>query len=283
MSDRAEGKEPAEGRNFPHRDPVPDDDPRFQNPKRCGHWGNRRSDKSLCLAWVIKGTRKCPSHAGVSRDVAVARGQAVQEFNAWTLDGYLPGSVDPHETLLQLIGFWRYKFNRLSTLLGEAFEAANRLKAMHASGRITLVEGEPEGFDDFGQEIPESPDRQVARADLERVFALGGVTAFVGQKYDADRNGRIFPVEEGIRGLEKLVGDASDRLAKYCALAITAKIGERRLELAQQLGSRLAGILAAVINAGSPSLEQRLAMQAEFERQMLPLAAGAAIEGVLAG
>jgi hypothetical protein len=258
----------------------------------CG--AKTRNGGKPCAQPVVPGATRCRFHGGAAPQVRraaerrlaeeAARQHVATELRMWSLDGYDPGTVDYTTTLLQLIGFWRYKFDLLNRLLGEAFNAAERLKSAHAAGKIAVVEAENEGFDEAtGQMIPESPEYQTARSDLDRIFALGGVTALVGQKYDADRYGRVYPVEEGIRGLEKLAGEASEHLARNCVRAGQLKISAQRQEWAQQLGARLAGILAAVINAGNPSTEQRLAMQAEFERQMLPLAAGAVIEGALAG
>lgn len=253
--------------------------------------GGREGTCTRPAGWGTKhvGTGKCKLHGGstgshqVAAQRAAAKEHVADELRMWSLDGYDPGSVDYTATLLQLIGFWRYKFDRLNQLLGEAFNAAERLKQAHAAEKITLVDAEAEGYDEHTEEpIPENPAYATARKDLERIFSLGGVSALVGVKYDADRYGRVYPVEEGIRGLEKLASEASEHLARNCVRAGQLKISAQRQEWAQQMGLRFAAMMEAIVNAGSPSMEQRLAMQAELERQLRQMfAVGSVVDGQL--
>lgn len=77
------------------------------DPTRCGYYGTRkRRDGTLCGARVIPGTKKCKTHAGVSKDVARAKGAVVLELKSWGLGD---STVDPGEVLLRLVtqSAWR--------------------------------------------------------------------------------------------------------------------------------------------------------------------------------
>ncbi|HWB36244.1 MAG TPA: hypothetical protein VHA75_09480 [Rugosimonospora sp.] len=91
-------------RQFPPRDPVPDDDPRYDHLARCGHWKgkngdwHRRSDGSRCLGWVRKGTTTCDSHSGTDRETAGARSAIATTIRgALTYDGPV---IDSGEIML---------------------------------------------------------------------------------------------------------------------------------------------------------------------------------------
>lgn len=94
---------------YPVREPVADDDPRLQSPKRCGHYGHHRSDGSLCLGWVIKGLKHCKTHVGKRTDLAIAEGQVILEFSDPSKYGLGDAQVDPGEVLLRLVSqaWWR--------------------------------------------------------------------------------------------------------------------------------------------------------------------------------
>jgi len=143
--------------------------------------------------------------------------------------------IDPATEVLRLIAFWRWKTDFYGKLVKDAYAAAERLKESAAAEQITVIDEQDE-VDDEGRRRPEHPELQTARRDLQRVFALGGVTALVGQKYDADRSGRIYGVDEGVRALVKLETDAADRLTKNLTLAHQMKVDEKRIELAKQAG-----------------------------------------------
>lgn len=60
-------------------------------------------------------------------------------------------------------------------------------------------------------------------------------------------------------------------VAKAC---ISAGIDERRVKLAEQMGSKLAGVIRAVVDVMNPTAEQRAAADEELLRQLSALAPG---------
>lgn len=219
---------------------------------KCGHHGHKsKRTGQPCRQNVVKGTRHCRNHAGRPLDEQRARGAIVLELQQWTLDGHDGADLDPRIEILRLISFWKFKANLYGSLIAQAYEAAERLKKAHAAGAI-LLEAEQtttrfDGDGEYAGELHEEPALQVARQDLERIFTTGGVTAFVGYKYDVDRDGRIYPTDEGIRGLVQLEQKAHEMVGKFCHLAVQAKVAETRIELAQQVGVMIQAVILGVL------------------------------------
>lgn len=220
---------------------------------KCGHYGRKsKRTKRLCRQNVVKGTDACRNHGGKALEQQKAEGAIRLEAAAlWTLDGHDGTDLDPRVEILRLIAFWRWKANLYGKLLQEAYTAAESLRKAHQAGTILLAEAETENrFDGDGEydgERYEHPALQVARADLERIFISGGVTALVGHKYDVDRDGRVFAVDEGIRGLVQLEQKAHELVGKFCHLAVQAKIAEVRIEMAQQIGVMIQTVILGVL------------------------------------
>lgn len=229
-------------------------------PYKCGHWGylSKRTGKP-CRANVITGTHGCVIHAGKALEQARAEGRIRIEASKWTLAGHDGSAIDPKLEILNMISFWKWKTNLYGGLLERAYEAAERLKKVPKGMDIVKLE-DPELEYDSGEDgyLLEHPALQVARRDLETIFAQGGVTALVGKKYDVDRNGRIFPVDEGIRGLVQLEKDAHTMLAKCCALAVQAKVSEARIQLAEQAGVMIQAVILGVLRDLSIATDTRV-------------------------
>ncbi|MFG1659050.1 hypothetical protein ACGFIY_21210 [Micromonospora chersina] len=200
----------------------------------------------------MRGTEHCVSHAGKPKEQHKAEGAIRLEVRQWMLDSHDGSRIDPRSEILRLIAFWRWKTNRYGQLIGEAYEAAERLREAHGAGAL-LTAADPADGDGS-----EHPALQTARADLDRIFTTGGVAALVGQRYDADRDGRVYAVDEGIRALVKLEGEASDRVARYCALAVQAKVAETRIELAQQVGAMIATVIVGVLGDLGVAADERV-------------------------
>lgn len=221
-------------------------------PHKCGHYG-RKSQRTgrPCGQNVVKGTTACRNHAGRTLVEQKARGALMIEVSKWTLDGHDGADLNPAIEILRLIAFWKWKANLYGSLLAEAYEAAEQLRTAHQAGRLLLEEEETETrFDDAGDfagVLHEEPALQVARDQLERIFISGGVNVLVGHKYDVDRDGRIFAVDEGIRGLVQLEQKAHELVGKFCHLAVQAKVAETRIELAQQVGVMIQTVILGVL------------------------------------
>jgi hypothetical protein len=243
--------------------------------RKCGEAGHRNKAGGPCGANAIAGTNHCRNHAGKPLAQVKAEGAIRLEVRQWMLDGHDGAGVDPRSEILRLIAFWRWKATRYGQLIGEAYEAAERLKRAHESEALLLA-----GPGDDGSRSGEHPALQVARADIERVFTVGGVAALVGHRYDADRDGRVYAVDEGIRALVKLEGEASDRVAKYCALAVQAKVAEARVELAQQVGAMIATVIVGVLGDLGVSADERVM---NLVAQHMDLVGGGAPSRVIEG
>lgn len=214
--------------------------------RKCYEFGHRNNRGEPCGANVIRDTTGCVKHAGKTKAKAKAEGEIRREIRQWTLDGN-DTTADPGLTLLQLIAYWRFRVNLYGQLLGEAYEAAERLRAAHESHALVVAaagEAEETRYDDEGREQPERPALQVARADLDRIFNQGGVAALVGHSYSSSQ-GEIFATGERIRGLQQLEGEGSDRLARYCQLALAANVAERQVRLAERIGDQVEAVLRA--------------------------------------
>jgi hypothetical protein len=232
-------------------------------PHKCGHYGHRNKAGNLCGQNVVTGTQHCRHHAGKPLEQHRAFGEIRIAVSKWTLDGHDGTDLDPRLEILRLISFWKFRANLYGTLLQDAYEAAERLQEAHQAGRLLLAEEVTEPR--FGPEgdvvgvIPEDPALQTARQDLERVFAAGGVTAMVGAKYDVDRDGRIYAVEEGIRALVQLEKDAHKMVGDFCRLAVQAKVAEHRIEMAEQAGLMIQAVILGVLrDLGVSAMDRRV-------------------------
>lgn len=232
--------------------------------RKCYEFGHINNAGEPCGANAIKGKTGCRRHAGKKLKQAKAEGQVVVELAKWGLGDT---TVDPGEVLLRLVTQSAARCELYGRLLGEAYEAAERLRAAHAAGDVVATEA-PEGDE------PEDPAAQAARHDLDRIFNTGGVAALVGYKFDADRHGRIYPTDEGIRGLAKLEADERDRCANFAAKAVAAGLAERQVRLAERQGALMASVFEAAgraaVAAGMPD-EWLAVLQAALAGEMRAL------------
>ena len=154
--------------------------------------------------------------------------------------------VDPNETMLRLVSQSSARVQLYATLLGEAFEAAAELREAHRASELALTALDIDQDADDGA-YPVSPEVQVARRNIERIFTTGGVSALIGVKFDADRYGRLYAVEEGIRGLARLEAEERDRLANFARIAIGAGLAERQVRLAEAMAVQLVAVVLGAL------------------------------------
>jgi hypothetical protein len=205
----------------------------------------RRRNGTPCKAPALAGKDACRHHVGKATAKAKAEGRVVVELRKWGLNGHTE-LADPGETLLRLVTQSRARCELYGRLLGEAYEAAERLRQAHEAQALVVPEP-PEEWTEDGELVAEDPAVQRARADLERIFTTGGVAALIGYRYDADRLGRLYAVDEGIRGLAKLEAEERERCAGFAAKAVSAGLAERQVRLAEQQGAMLFGVMRAVL------------------------------------
>jgi len=211
-----------------------------KTPKCRGH--NKAGKK--CGNYAIKGGTVCTVHGG--KAPRVARKAAVRaELEAWGLGD---SKVDPGEVLLRLVSQSAARVELYGQLLRDAYEAAERLRQAHEVEHV--IEETAEGED-------ERAAVQVARDDLRKIFATGGVSALIGNTYGDAKGGGIYATGEAIRGLAKLEADERDRCATMAAKAVTAGLAERQVRLAEQQAEIvLKAIDAALEVAGIPAAER---------------------------
>ena len=197
-----------------------------------------------CGKHAITGATVCESHGGNAPQVR-AKAAVRAEVTRWGLGDT---TVDPGETLLRLVSQSAARADHYARLLEEAYAAAERLKTAHEAQKLVYETGDYNRDDEDGSEHPEI---QTARADLERIFTVGGVAALIGHSYSATNTGAVFATGEAIRGLAQLEAAERDRCAGFAAKAIAAGIAERQVRLAErQIEVMLAALDAALDAAG---------------------------------
>lgn len=239
-------------------------DPLALPPYKCGRYGHRsKRTGKLCRQNVVSGTEHCPHHAGKPLDQLRAEGQIRLEAAAlvpskFTLDGHDGHMIDPKVTILSLIAFWRWKANHYGAMLQREYEAAEALGVKIDGESIVSLNDpvwEPGNGDDV---LPEHPALQRARHAVEQTFTRGGTAAYIGHEYDVDRNSRVFAVKEGIRGLVTLEERAHTMLAKFCSLAIQAKVAESRIQLAEQVGVMIQAVILGTLRDLAIATDERV-------------------------
>ena len=208
-------------------------------PGRCGV----RSHGGYCTQWPIRGTNRCRQHPGMPLARAKARGAVVVEVMKWGLGDT---AIDPGELLLRLVTQSAARVEFYSRLLGEAYEAAERLRQAEQAPESDLL----------GQET--------ARMDLERIFNTGGVAALIGHTYAGTQTSGVIATGEKIRGLAQLEADERDRAANLAAKAVAAGLAERQVRLAERQGVMLLAVLQAVLS--DPEMGA-----SEAQRALLPV------------
>jgi hypothetical protein len=200
-----------------------------------------RTDGKPCGKRAIAGTVSCEDHAGIPAAEHKAKGAVVLELRSWGLDD--EELVDSTTVMLRLLAQSKRRVDKYGRLLGEAYGAAERLRAM----------GEPADLAD--DELPahqDNPtDRERAFLDLQKVFIEGGVAALVGVKWGAaGKDGHLYQAEEAIRGLVRLESEERDRAFRFAKECRAANLDERLVRLAEGQQELVAdyvnGVLAAL-------------------------------------
>lgn len=247
-------------------------------PGKCG----AKCRTGYCTQHPIAGTTRCRMHAGKSLDTWKAKGNVVVELRRWGLDRH-DELRNPGETLLKLVTQSAERVAILSHALAEAFEAGQRLQRAHEALQLVTVPGEEADLDNDGEVIQERAELQVARQDLERIFTTGGIAAIVGYTYSATKDGDIYVTGEKLRGLAEAEANERDRCAKFCALAINAKVAEAQVEAARTLGHSFVDDVRLSWDEAGLTPEQRALQQSALLRRLQERAGPVrAIEGQLA-
>lgn len=214
-------------------------------PGRCG----AKVAGGFCTQRPIRGTKRCRSHPGKPLAKAKAEGMVVVEVMKWGLGDT---TIDPGELLLRLVTQSAARVEFYGRLLGEAYDAAERLRKAAEAPQSDLLA------------------QETARLDLERIFNTGGVAALIGHTYAGTQTSGVIATGEAIRGLAKLEADERDRCANFATKAVAAGLAERQVRLAERQGAMLAAVLQAVMS--DPELgaseQQRAMVPALLERHV---------------
>lgn len=215
-----------------------------------------------CENHAINGGTVCTAHGGKAPQVA-AKAAVRAEVMKWGLGDT---TVDPGETLLRLVSQSAARVELYGRLLQEAYEAAERLKTAHAAERLVYERDDDSPRDD--EDGPEAAEVQTARADLDRIFTVGGVAALVGSTYSASNLGSVYATGEAIRGLAQLEAAERERCAGFAAKAVAAGLAMRQVELAERQGTLIAELLAAVFDELDMTDAQREAAPDVLDRHL---------------
>jgi hypothetical protein len=236
---------------------------------RCRDFGGRKKNGDPCDGPVIGGTTRCRMHTGKKGAVAKAQGAVVLELRKWGLGD---AHVDPGETLLRLVSQSAQRVDLYSRALGEAYDAADRLRQAHEAHKLIV---------DVDEDEPSASELKAA-ADLDRIFNTGGIAALVGQTYTATQAGGIYATGEAIRGLAQLEAQERDRLANFCAKAIAAGLAERQVQIAERMGLQMAAVLRAVLGELVLTPDQWARVPLAMETHVAPIAGPRVIDGRVA-
>lgn len=229
----------------------PSNPPNPSSPRRCTA---RKRNGKPCRRYAILGGKVCPSHGGKAPKVrAMAAVRA--EVSRW---GLADSAVEPGEQLLRLVSQSAARAERYARLLEQAYDAAERLREAHEAGGLLVSAGDDE----------ESAAVQAARADLDRIFTTGGVSALVGTVYADSKTGGIFATGEQIRGLVKLEAEERDRCAKFASLAVAAGLAERQVRLAERQAEIVIDAIDAALDALGVPAENRGAAKLAAARHL---------------
>lgn len=204
------------------------------HPRGCrGHRDKAKTEP--CRNWPRRGAEVCTAHGGNAPQV-IARAAVRAEVLSW---GLRDMTADPGEVLLRLVTQSAARCDLYATLLGDAYDAAERLREATGAGADRQLE-------------------EAARQDLERVLNHGGVSALIGHTFSATKDGDIFATGEAIRGLARLEGEERDRCAGFAAKAIAAGIAERQVRVAERHVELVNEALTAALAEMGLGLDQQL-------------------------
>lgn len=191
----------------------------------CGHHGHTARNGKPCGGWCVPGGTACRQHGGQKGSIEQAKKDdaARKALRDWGLN--TDDVVDPGEVFLGLIAQSSRRVQRYAQLLAGAVEKSALL--------AEDLEGEP-------------ASRDVIKA-VEDLFVAGELAGLMAPTYDLDMFGNRIKIGEQIRALVKLEAEERDRLAAWCAKAISVGIEERRVRLAEYQGTQLTAVVTAMI------------------------------------
>ncbi|MFE9099876.1 hypothetical protein [Actinomadura geliboluensis] len=186
---------------------------------------NRRARRGggRCHEPAIPGLDRCYHHAGYSREIAQAQGEAM---DAWTAT-YHEVAVTPAQAVIGMLNMAWFRATYYAGLIEEQVLQAQTDRDEHGD---TYDKGAP---------------------------PVGEGAGLIGHTYSADKEYGIFASGEAIRGLVQLEQQERDRVVKYAEAAHRMGIAERQIQLAEQQGALLAGAIRKILDGLNLTPEQK--------------------------
>jgi hypothetical protein len=176
---------------------------------------DRKHGQGPCHAPAINGLNVCRIHAGHSKAVAVAKGQAV--VTAWSALGK-PADGQGIDSSAAVMG-----------MLQQSWLRANLY------GQLLQLQAAKDGTGEAGVDGAGNP---------------GDTTGLIGYRYGAaGKDGMIYAVTEEARALVGLEAAERDRVVKYAKTAHDMGISDQLVALAERWGDVVAGRIATMLES----------------------------------
>jgi hypothetical protein len=180
----------------------------------------RSRGRGVCHGSALRGTDSCKFHAGMTMQVALAKGEA--KISAWSAIGNATETVDYRMAVLGVL--------QMSWLRLAAYSELLRRQVVIEGAEAIQGEYDPENVQSNG---------------------------LIGHRYGAaGKDGNIFAQSEEIRGLVNLEGLERDRVVKYAKTAHDMGISDRLTSLAERWGDVVATRITLMLDALELSPEQ---------------------------
>lgn len=194
---------------------------------------NSKRTQTRCHAVALLGTPACFSHAGKRRDVAKAQGEAV---TAWSALSGKP-VVSHTEAVLGMLQMSWLRVHLYAGLLEQQVTAAQEAAAREpADAEVRTAVG-----DAFGVDLDDPPAKGAP--------PVGPGVGLIGHTFSGVKDLGVFATGEAIRGLAQLEATERDRCVRFAKVAHDMGIAEREVQLAEQQGALLAGVVGRVADA----------------------------------
>ena len=183
---------------------------------------NRSKGRGACHAAAVRGLDACTTHAGHSREVAKAKGEA--RLNAWSAMGR-PAEGQGIDASAAVLGMLQQSWLR-AAMYSELLRQQATKDAHQPS----------DGFD------PDDP---------------GSASGLIGYRFGAaGKDGNIYAVSEEARALVGLEAAERDRVVKYAKTAHDMGISDRLTAMAEQWGGQVIRQIVIILGALNLTPEQ---------------------------
>jgi hypothetical protein len=191
---------------------------------------------AACHQPAVRGLDACRNHAGHSRAVAVAKGEA--RITAWSAIGQPPNGQQL-DSGMAVLGMLQMSWLRAAAY-GELL-------------RQQVVTGEPPEPDQEGLQPGERPNG----------------SGLIGYRYGAaGKDGTIYAVGEETRALVALEAAERDRVVKYAKTAHDMGISERLTNLAERWGDVVATRISLILDGLNLTPEQEAMVPALIQAHL---------------